>query len=103
MLLGKIDLKKAHIDILSSSNNFNFKTFTDKKNIVSKNNIFVDCTASKSIAESYPEIIKKGFSIVTANKIANTLDYNYYLQIRALANENKSKFCMKLTLVPDCR
>ena len=92
MLLGKIDLKKAHIDILSSSNNFNFKTFTDKKNIVSKNNIFVDCTASKSIAESYPEIIKKGFSIVTANKIANTLDYNYYLQIRALANENKSKF-----------
>ena len=92
MFLGKIDLKRVSIDILSSSENFDLKKFVSKKSLISKNNIFVDCTASKFIAKSYSDIINKGFSIVTANKIANTLDYNYYRELRVQVNENKSKF-----------
>ncbi len=44
--------------------------------------IFVDCTASEELSEKYNEIIESGFSIVTANKIANTMNQKYYNQIR---------------------
>ena len=43
-----------------------------------KQKIFIDCTASETIAKEYVNILNLGFSVVTANKIANTLDQNYY-------------------------
>ncbi len=54
--------------------------------------IFVDCTASESLAKNYLNIFEKGFSIVTANKIANTLDQSYYAGLRKTAAEKGVKF-----------
>lgn len=51
--------------------------------------IFVDCTASGMIAQEYVNIINSEFSVVTANKIANTLDQDYYSSIRD-ATQNKN-------------
>ena len=61
-------------------------------NKISKQKIFVDCTASETISKEYVNILNRGFSIVTANKIANTLDQNYYHSIRDIAKKNNVKF-----------
>ncbi|MEG1511372.1 MAG: hypothetical protein RR312_05705 [Bacteroidales bacterium] len=52
------------------------------------NSIFVDCTASKDIASLYIDIFSRNFSIVTCNKIANSLSYSLYKELfeNALAN-----------------
>jgi len=58
----------------------------------SKQKIFVDCTASESISKEYVNILNRGFSVVTANKIANTLDLDYYHSIRDTAKNNNVQF-----------
>jgi len=57
-----------------------------------KQKIFIDCTASETIAKEYVNILNLGFSVVTANKIANTLDQNYYHLIRDTAKNNNVQF-----------
>jgi bifunctional aspartokinase / homoserine dehydrogenase 1 len=54
--------------------------------------IFVDCTASESISEKYAEILSKGTSIVTANKIANTQSYKKYVQLQELSAPKGMQF-----------
>jgi len=58
----------------------------------SKEKIFVDCTASETIAKEYVNILNRGFSVVTANKIANTLDQDYYHSIRDTAKNKNVQF-----------
>ena len=54
-----------------------------------QNKIFVDCTTSESLAQKYDLLLSNGFSIVAANKKANTLDYIYYSKIQNIvANQN---------------
>jgi len=57
-----------------------------------KNKIFIDCTTSQSLSKLYPEIFNNGFSIVTANKKANTLGMEYYNQIHSIVKNNPIKF-----------
>ena len=80
------------IEKLSKSNEqFNLDRFLKVEN-KSSNNILVDCTASESIAKEYLKIINNGFSIVTANKIANTLNQEYYNQLRTQTQKSDLKF-----------
>jgi aspartokinase/homoserine dehydrogenase 1 len=58
------------------------------KNQQLENVIMVDATASLEIIKSYITLIQNGFHIVAANKKANTLDYNFYKELR----KNTSKF-----------
>ena len=44
------------------------------------NSVFVDCTASPAIAELYGELMSRNVSVVTANKIAASSDYQNYLK-----------------------
>ena len=95
MLIGSDALNPATAkDKLKKSNmSFGLNDFLsqgNKKN--SKQKIFVDCTASETISKEYVNILNRGFSIVTANKIANTLDQNYYHSIRDIAKKNNVKF-----------
>jgi aspartokinase/homoserine dehydrogenase 1 len=57
-----------------------------------KQKIFIDCTASETIAKEYVNILDRGFSVVAANKIANTLDQDYYYLIRDTAKNNNVQF-----------
>ena len=59
---------------------------------VTKQKIFIDCTASETIAKEYVNILDLRFSVVTANKIANTLDQDYYYLIRDTAKNNNVQF-----------
>ncbi|MDB5226794.1 MAG: bifunctional aspartate kinase/homoserine dehydrogenase [Bacteroidota bacterium] len=56
------------------------------------NTVFVDCSASKSVVEYYEKLLKKSISIVTPNKIANTLSQEKYVRLRALAKLSNSRF-----------
>ena len=42
------------------------------------NSVFVDCTASGDIAKIYGELMAKNISVVTANKIADSSEYENY-------------------------
>jgi len=47
--------------------------------------IFVDCTADLQISMLYKQILSDKIGIVTCNKIANTLDMQYYKDVRSAA------------------
>jgi aspartokinase/homoserine dehydrogenase 1 len=56
------------------------------------NAVFVDCSASKNVVEFYEKLLKKSISIVTPNKIANTLSQDKYIRLRELAKKSNARF-----------
>ena len=48
----------------------------------SRNAVFVDVTSSPAIAEQTATILKKGISVVSASKLANAMNQDYYDSIR---------------------
>lgn len=54
--------------------------------------IAIDATASTPFVQNYDRLIQHGFHIISANKIANTLDYNFYNALRKTLKENKKLF-----------
>ena len=57
-----------------------------------ENVIIIDATASELFVENYLRFAKQGYHIVTANKIANTLSFEYYNTLREVLSENNSQF-----------
>ena len=51
------------------------------------NSVFVDCTASRQIAQLYQTFLEHNISVVAANKIAASSDYNSYLRLRQTARD----------------
>ena len=49
------------------------------------NSVFVDCTASKDVAALYQPFLEHNISIVAANKIAASSDYDNYLKLKHTA------------------
>lgn len=56
------------------------------------NAVFVDCTASESVASIYGDLLKNNISVVTANKIAASSDYDNYISLINAARERNIKF-----------
>lgn len=56
------------------------------------NSVFVDCTASESIASIYKDLLSNNVNVVTANKIAASADYNSYTELKTIARERGVKF-----------
>jgi aspartokinase/homoserine dehydrogenase 1 len=52
------------------------------------NSIFIDCTASDEVSESYAEVLGTNVSIVTANKKANSSSLDKYEELQRLAFEH---------------
>ena len=51
------------------------------------NSVFVDCTASKQIATLYQTFLEHNISVVAANKIAASSDYESYLKLKQTARD----------------
>ena len=51
------------------------------------NSVFVDCTASRQIAKLYQTFLEHNISVVAANKIAASSDYNSYLKLKQTARD----------------
>jgi bifunctional aspartokinase / homoserine dehydrogenase 1 len=63
-----------------------------------RNSIFIDCTADDNVASKYEDILSKYVSIVTANKIACSSEYNYYQKLRTIANERGVRLMYETTV-----
>ena len=51
------------------------------------NSVFVDCTASRQIAALYQTFLEHNISVVAANKIAASSDYDSYIKLRQTARD----------------
>ena len=51
------------------------------------NSVFVDCTASRQIATLYQTFLEHNISVVAANKIAASSDYDSYLKLKQTARD----------------
>lgn len=62
------------------------------------NSIFVDCTANRNIASLYVDLFRHKFSVVTCNKIANSLSYESYKELFATARREKVQYKYETTV-----
>jgi len=56
------------------------------------NSIFVDCTANDQVAGLYAELLNANVSIVTANKVAASSEYENYALLKKTAKRKGAKF-----------
>lgn len=56
------------------------------------NSVFVDCTASADIAGLYKDFLKHNISVVAANKIAASSEYDIYAELKHIARQRGVKF-----------
>ncbi|MEM7483752.1 MAG: bifunctional aspartate kinase/homoserine dehydrogenase I [Bacteroidota bacterium] len=57
-----------------------------------ENLIAIDNTASESFVSNYEDFIANGFDLVSSNKIANTLGFDYYKTIRGHLEKNQKQY-----------
>ncbi|CAG5077320.1 bifunctional aspartate kinase/homoserine dehydrogenase I [Parvicella tangerina] len=57
-----------------------------------ENIVLVDNTANQEIANRYDEFIQKGFDVIASNKIANTLPFETYQNLRTRLREKHRHF-----------
>jgi aspartokinase/homoserine dehydrogenase 1 len=56
------------------------------------NSVFVDCTAEKKVADQYHDILNNYISIVAANKVAASSEYQAYRELKELAAKHGVKY-----------
>ena len=56
------------------------------------NSVFVDCTASAEVATLYQDFFEHSISVVAANKVAASSDYETYARLKATARRRGVKF-----------
>ncbi|WP_109299695.1 bifunctional aspartate kinase/homoserine dehydrogenase I [Aquimarina sp. AU474] len=57
-----------------------------------ENVIAIDNTASSEFTKNYIQLIENGFDLVSSNKIANTLDFGFYKQLRFKLQQNQKQY-----------
>ena len=56
------------------------------------NSVFVDCTASAEVADLYNDFFEHSISVVAANKVAASSDFDNYARLKATARRRGVKF-----------
>ena len=87
-----IDLEryKELLDAAPPSDTAHLRDEVIKMNIF--NSVFVDCTASKDVADIYQTLLEHNVSVIAANKIAASSDYDSYLRLKRTALSRGVKF-----------
>jgi aspartokinase/homoserine dehydrogenase 1 len=57
-----------------------------------ENLIAVDTTASKEFIHNYISLVNSGFDLVSANKIANTIEYSFYEMLRTELKKHQKNY-----------
>ena len=68
----------------------NIISFADNNHL--ENLIAIDNTASKEFISNYMPLIKAGFDLISSNKIANTITYLYYKELRSKLKKYKKQY-----------
>jgi len=56
------------------------------------NSVFVDCTASNEVASLYQDFLSHSISVVAANKVAASSDFDEYAKLKTTARDRGVKF-----------
>lgn len=90
-------------------NGIDLSSWREKKNVLASKNavdevlnfvrekkplnpVFVDCTASYDLPARYLDILEAGMSIATPNKRANSMEMDFYKNLRRTANKKRKLF-----------
>jgi len=65
-------------------------SYADKNHL--ENLILVDNTASSDFTNNYIPFVENGFDIVSSNKVANTLGYDFYKELREKLDYHKKSY-----------
>lgn len=57
-----------------------------------ENLIAIDNTASDEFVSNYISLAENSFDLISSNKIANTIEYNFYNQLRKVLKENQKEY-----------
>ncbi|MDO4880023.1 MAG: bifunctional aspartate kinase/homoserine dehydrogenase I [Capnocytophaga sp.] len=57
-----------------------------------ENLIAVDVTASKTFVDNYIPLIQSGYDLVSANKIANTISFSFYQELRKTLKQHQKTY-----------
>lgn len=57
-----------------------------------RNSIFIDNTASDSVAMTYADYLKQNIAVVTCNKVACSSDYSHYRELKDLSRQYNAPF-----------
>lgn len=60
--------------------------------------VIIDCTADEAVARKYGEWLRRGIHVITPNKRANTLELDYYDQLRKLGRGAGAHFLYETTV-----
>jgi aspartokinase/homoserine dehydrogenase 1 len=60
--------------------------------------VFIDCTASDSVARHYPNWFKRGIHVVTPNKKANSADWEFYQSLREARRLSRAHYLYEATV-----
>tara|TARA_B100000886_G_scaffold336966_1_gene296744 strand:- start:1408 stop:3783 length:2376 start_codon:yes stop_codon:yes gene_type:complete len=92
MIIDELGINISSISkSLREGKSYNLDNFI-KSALNTPNAIIVDATSSDHIAEKTPELIKSGISVVTASKLANSKNQNFYDSIRTFSIKSKFKY-----------
>ncbi len=88
-----IDLNHWKSDLQQKGEVMSKQAFLLKMNEMNlRNSVFVDNTASASIAELYENVLQQSISVVASNKIAASSPYENYRQLNNLAKARNVKY-----------
>ncbi len=80
-------------DLMEEGDEANLDLYTQKiKEYNLANSIVVDCTANATIASIYQGLLESNISVVTANKIATSSEYELYQNLKSTALNKGVKF-----------
>jgi aspartokinase/homoserine dehydrogenase 1 len=85
-------------NLAEGKKNINNEYISEISNLKLSNSIFVDCTANRNIASLYVDMFRNKFSVVTCNKIANSLSYESYKELFATARLEKVQYRYETTV-----
>ncbi len=85
-----LDNYRERLDESAPSDNARLRDEVIGMNIF--NSVFVDCTASKEVAALYQDFLEHNISVIAANKVAASSDYNSYQRLKRTALARGVKF-----------
>lgn len=88
-----IDIENYRKTLEESDEKANPAEFAERiKELNLRNSVFVDCTANSNIADLYADVLNNYISVVTANKIACSSDYEKYANLQYISRKRGVKF-----------
>lgn len=88
-----INLATYHDEMEKQGEKADIELFIQKMQYLNlRNSVFIDCTADPKIADAYQKVLNSFVSVVTANKIACSSEYERYVRLKRTAREKNVKF-----------